>query len=196
MTKRFVLDPHDDLFKKVHPVLLDIFCHGVLAAESKWLVSGALLSVIGSPLGWVVAVFKKAIDLAILAAVWWFLSDQIAQYPSLGYMFVVLAIVAIFYRDLHDELRDIFLYCLVIVSGGRFLRWMCAGYLTGGGFRQQFFKDSMETVTASMVPSVPNPYRDQYQELMDLYFGSNQRTNEEKLNRRLEEYSQLNQRHS
>ena len=54
----------------------------------------------------------------------------------------------------------------------------------------------METVTASMVPSVPNPYRDQYQELMDLYFGSNQRTNEEKLNRRLEEYSQLNQRHS
>ena len=41
-----------------------------------------------------------------------------------------------------------------------------------------------------MVAVMPNRYRNQYEELMDLYFESNQLNSEEKLNRLLEKYSQ------
>ncbi len=125
MTKRVILDADNDLFRKAHPVLLDIFCRGVLAAKPRRLVLGALLSISASPVGWVIVVFGKAIHLAILLVVWWFLREEIARYGSLGYMFVALAVIAIFYKEIYSELLDRFLDFLVIVTGGGFLRWMC-----------------------------------------------------------------------
>ena len=99
LAKRIVLDADNQLFRKAHPVLLDIFCRGVLAAESKRLILAAFLSIVLSPIGWVIVIFKKAIHLAILLAVWWFLREEIARYGSLGYMLGVLAAIAIFYKE-------------------------------------------------------------------------------------------------
>ena len=172
-------------------MLLDIFCRGVLAAESRRLMLGALLSIASSPVGWVVLVSKKVIHLAILLAMWWFLREEIARYGSLGYMFVALAVIAIFYKEIYNELLELVIYFLVIVTGGRFLRWMCAGYLEGTGLRQQYLISApMEMVVGCMVLVIPNRYRNQYDELIDLYFESNQPNNEKRLNSLLEEYSQ------
>ncbi len=100
LAKRIVLDADNSLFQKVHPVVLHIFCCGVLAAETKRLMLGALISVAVSPMGWVVVIFRKAIHIAILLAAWWFLRDFISEFGSLDYALLAVGIIAIFYKDI------------------------------------------------------------------------------------------------
>jgi hypothetical protein len=190
MTKRIVLDDND-LFRKLHPILLDIFSRGVLAGQSKKLMLAAFLSIVTSPFAWAVLVFKKAIHLAILFAVYWFLREEIAHLGALGNVLIAVAIVAIFYKELYNELVQLILYILVIVTGGGFLRWICRGYLAGNGFRQQWLTlRPMEGVVGTMVAAISKEYRDQYDKLMDLYLESNQSGNEDDLNHLMEEYEQ------
>ena len=134
-SKRIVLKADYPLFKKAHPVLLTIFCRGVLATDAKQLTLGAMLSILASPVGWVVLIAKKLIHLAIILAVWWLLRAEIAVFGVSEYVVLALALLALFYMDLYRELLDFFLYFLVIITGGYFLRWMCAGYLSGKGFQ-------------------------------------------------------------
>ena len=191
LTKRIVLDPDNPLFRKVHPVVLHVFCRGVQTGESKRFMLAALLSIAVSPVGWVVVIFRKAIHIAIILAVWWFLRDAIAEFGSLDYVLLTVGMTAIFYKDIYDELLDLFLCVLVLATGGGFLRWMCSGYLSGTGFRQTMLtRDPMERLVARMVVAIPNRYRNQYDEIMDLYLDSNTPDNEERLNQILEEYSQ------
>lgn len=189
--KRIVLDTDNPLFRKAHPVILDIFCRGVQATEAKRLMLGALISIAAGPVGWVVVVFRKAIHIAILLAVWWFLRDYVAEFGSLDYAILVIGMTAIFYKDIYSELLNLFLNFLVLVTAGGFLRWVCTGYLFGSAFRQYFLTAApMERLVGAMVAVIPNRYRDKYDEIMDLYLDSNQPGNEERLNRILEEYSQ------
>ncbi len=191
LAKRIVLDANNPLFRKVHPVVLHIFCCGVQAAETKRLMLGALISISVSPMGWVVVIFRKAIHIAILLAVWWFLRDFIAEFGSLDYVLLAIGMTAIFYKDIYDELLNLFLNLLVLATGGGFLRWVCSGYLYGTVFRQKFLTvEPMENLVGSMVAVIPNRYRDRYDEIMDLYLDSNRPGNDERLNRILEEYSQ------
>lgn len=188
MTKRIVLGDND-LFRKLHPVLLDLFSRGVLAGESKQLALAAFISIATSPFAWVVVVFKKVIHLAILFTVYWFLRDEIAQLGGLGKVLVAVAIIATFYKELYEELVHLVLYVLIIVTGGGFLRWICRGYLAGNGFRQQWLTlRPMEGVVATMVAAISKEHRYQYEKMMDLYLESNHVGNEEKLNRLIEEY--------
>ncbi len=191
LAKRIVLDANNPLFRKVHPVVLHIFRCGVQAAETKRLMLGALISISVSPMGWVVVIFRKAIHIAILLAVWWFLRDFIAEFGSLDYVLLAIGMTAIFYKDIYDELLNLFLNLLVLATGGGFLRWVCSGYLYGTVFRQKFLTvEPMENLVGSMVAVIPNWYRDRYDEIMDLYLDSNRPGNDERLNRILEEYSQ------
>ena len=191
LAKRIVLDAKNPLFRKVHPVVLHIFCCGVQAAETKRLMLGALISIAVSPMAWVVVIFSKAVHIAILLAVWWFLRDFIAEFGLLDYVLLTIGMTAIFYKDIYDELLNLFLNVLVLASCGGFLRWICTGYLAGTVFRQKFLTvEPMENLVGSMVAVIPNRYRDRYDEIMDLYLDSNKPGNEERLNRILEEYSQ------
>jgi len=192
MTKRIVLDDND-LFRKLHPILLDIFSRGVLAGQSKQLVLAAFISIVTSPFAWAVLVFKKVMHLAILFAVYWFLRDEIAQLGALGDVLIAMAIITIFYKELYNELIQLVLYILVIVTGGGFLRWICRGYLAGNGFRQQWLTlRPMEGVVGTMVAAISKEYMDQYNELMDLYFVSNKSGNEDAFNRLIEKYEKGN----
>jgi len=189
MTKRIVIGDND-LFRKLHPILLDVFSRGVLAGQTKQLVLAAALSIASSLFAWVVVVFKKLIHLAILFAAYWFLRDEIAHLGVLGNVLIAVAIIAIFYKELYEELLQIVIYILIIVSGGGFLRWICAGYLAGNGFRQQWLTlRPMEGVVGTMVAAISESHRDQYEKMMDLYLESNQPENEENLNRLIEQYS-------
>jgi len=171
-------------------VVLHIFCRGVQAADSKRLMLGSLASIALSPLGWLAIIFKKAIHLAILLLAWWFLKDFIYQYDSLDLLLLFFGVIAIFYKNIYDEILNLILTILVLVTGGGFLRWVCAGYVSGTVFRQKFLTTKpMEHLVAMTVPVIPVRYRDRYDEIMDLYLESNEPDNEEKLNRILEEYS-------
>ena len=186
MRKRIILG-ENELFKRVHPVLLNLFCRSVLKENSKRFVLGALVSVVTSPVLWILIFFRKSIHILILLSAWWFLRGELTQ--SISYVFVVLGLIGIFYRELYEELVIEFLLALVIVTGGGFLRWMCAGYLSGDGFRQQWFVSApMEKAMASLVPSLQQQSLAQYNKIMNLYLESNQTGREERLNMILEEY--------
>ena len=188
--KRIIASADDPLFKKAHPVLLSIFCRGVHAAESKQLVLGAALSIITSPAGWVVAIARKLIHLAIVIAIWWFLRAEIAALGVSEYVALTLGIVVVLYRELYDELVDLLLYLLILITGGGFLRWMCTGYSSSTGIvRQiQFTSAPMERLVGCMVNVIPNEYRNQYEEIMNLYIDSNKPESETRLNHLLDEY--------
>ena len=172
-------------------MLLTIFCRGVLAAEAKWLMLGAAISILPSPVGWIVLIAKKLIHLAIVFAIWWLLREQIAALGVSEYTVLALAMVAIFYKEIYTKLQNLFLNFLVFVTGGRFLRWMCTGYLSGTGFRQlQLTRQPMERLVGAMVAIIPRKYRSQYDEIIDLYLDSNQPANESRLNELLDEYLQ------
>ena len=189
--KRIILDADNPLFRKVHPVILDVFCRGVQAAESKRLMLGAVVSIAVTPFGWVVVIFGKAIHIGILLVVWWFLRDAIAEFGSLDYLLLAVGMTAIFYKEIYKELLEIFLCVLVLITGGGFLRWMCNGYLSGTVFRQKILTtEPMEGLIGTMVAAIPDRYRNQYDEIMGLYVDSNKPGNEDKLNGILEEYSQ------
>ncbi len=97
----------------------------------------------------------------------------------------------ILYKEIYKELLGIFLYLLIVITGGRFLRWVCSGYLSGNGFRQLSLTiDPMETIVGVMVNGISRKHRAQYDEIMELYLESNNPENEEKLNKILDEYSQ------
>ena len=168
LPKRIIFDADNPLFRKVHPVVLHIFCRGVKAAESKRLMLGALVSIATSPLGWVILIFKKTIHLAILLVAWWFLRDFVAQFGPLDHVLLTIGIIAIYYKNIYDELLDLFLNVLVLATGGGFLRWVCTGYLSGTGFRQKLLTiKPMEALVGTMVAVIPNRYRDRYDEIMD-----------------------------
>jgi hypothetical protein len=177
----------NDLWTRVHAVLLGIFCRGVLKSDSKWLIGQSLFSIALSPMILVLVLIKRAIHLAILLTAWWFLREEVAPYGSL---LLSLALVAIFYKDIYQELQVIVLYLAVIVTGGGFLRWMCAGYLSTDGFRQEYLMrgGAMEEVVSVLVRAIPDEYHNQYEEVMDLYSKSNEPGKEEELNSLLEKH--------
>lgn len=189
LADRIILDSENPLFRKVHPVLLDIFCRGTQAAESKWLMLGALVSIASTPLGWLIILFRKSIHIVIILISWWNLREFISEYGSLDYLFLIIAIIAIFYKDIHDETLNTLLNLLVFVTGGGFLRWVCSGYLSGTGIRQKLLTTKpMEFLMATFVPAIPVSYRDRYDKLMNLYLNSNQANSDDLIDEILNEY--------
>ena len=187
-SKRIVLSADDPLFRKAHPVLLDIFCRGVQATSPGRLALHALVNIVLSPFVWPVIIARKAIHVAILLAAWWALRDAVLPFEA---VILILGITAIFYKDLYDEARDVSLHLLVLITQGHFLRWMCSGYLSGTGFRQHWLTTRpMERIVGEMVRAIPSRYRDKDDQVMDLYFASNESHNEGRLEQLLDEYSQ------
>lgn len=186
LAKRIVLHADNPLFREVHPVVLDIFCHGIRAANPSKLMVGALVSIVLAPFGWIMAVLGRAVHVVIFLAVWWFLRDSINAFGSLDRIVLTVGLVAIFYRQIHDELLGNF---LVLVTAGGFLRWICNGYLTGGAFRQKILTtEPMQAFAGPFVAAIPDQHRTRYDKVMDLYLNSNRPDKEEKLRSMLREY--------
>jgi len=177
------------LFKKVRPVVLDIFCRGVQETKPRQLMLAAVVSIGMTPIRFVSVIFRKAIHIGILLVVWWFLRDSISESGSLHYILLALGILAIFYKDIYDELVNIFLYLVVLATAGGFLRWICKGYISGTGFRQLWLtSDPMERLTGVMATVITNPYRERYEKIMNLYLESNSPGAEELLDVLLDGY--------
>ena len=190
LAKRIVLDADDPLFRDVHPVLLDIFCRGIRAANSSKLMAAVLVSIALAPFGWVVAGFGRAVHVAIFLAVWWFLRDSINAFGSLDRIVLTVGLVAIFYRQIHDELLATILNILVLATGGGFLRWICNGYVSGAAFRQKILTTKpMQALVSTLVAAIPHQHGVRYDNVMNLYLDSNEPDKEEKLKLILREYT-------
>lgn len=109
LAKRIVLDANNPLFRKVHPVVLHIFCCGVQAAETKRLMHNELLNLflnvlvlatVGGFLRWVCtgylsgAVFRQK-----------FLTVE----PMETLVGSMVAVIPNRYRDRYDEIMDLYL---------------------------------------------------------------------------------------
>ena len=189
-TKRFPFHTEqDELFKKLYPVVLDVFCNGIIKTESKRLVLTALMLLALIPFDLITSIFRKSIHLLILFLTWWFLSAELVVYPALEKIMLTLALLAILYKDIYDEIVSILLYFLIIVTQGKFLHWLCKGYLSGGGFRHNSFTGKkVENLVAIYSGVMPVEYRDQYDEFLNLFSWSNKPENEEKLTGLIAEY--------
>lgn len=189
LAKRTVLDADNPLFREVHPVVLDIFCRGIRTANPWKLMLGALVSIVLAPFGWVLVVIRRAVHIAIFLAVWWFLRDSINAFGSLDRIVLTVGLVAIFYRQIHDELLQTILNILVLVTAGGFLRWICIGYVSGGAFRQKILTtEPMQALVGTLAAAIPDQHRARYDKVMDLYLVCNRPDNEEKLKLMLREY--------
>lgn len=192
---RIVFDADNPLFKRAYPVLLTLFCRGVLETASKQLVLAAGISILVSPIGWVMSIFRRGIHIAIVLIVWWFLRDEIASIGLSPSLVLALALVAVLYRQVYDEVTDLFLHLLIVLTGGGFLRWMCRGYLSGTGFRQYAMtKEPMSRVIGVMVNGIASSYRDPYEEIMNHYLDSNDPDSESRLIALLDAYVNVTRR--
>ena len=186
--KHVVLD-ENPIFKRARPILLKLFCQGMLSIETKYVVYGALISIAISPFLWLVGVFAKGIHIAILLTAWWVLRDYIVEYGHLHYLLLSMGVIAILYKSTYETLVDIFLNILLVATGGGVLRWLCKGYLSEGVFRQKMMTSGyIADFVAPLASSLPHKYSGQYNEIMDLYLAINQPGNEEKLCVLLESY--------
>lgn len=187
--RRIVLGTDNELFKSLHPLLLDIFCKGVLNAESRCLVTGAGVGVLFLPFSIPSIIAFNAINIAILLLAWLLLNEQIAALGPLGTMLVAGGFLAIFYRDIYAELENVFLNFLILLTGGGFLRWACKGYLSHATLRQKLLVGrGMERVTAYMIACTPVDTRANWDNAMDLYSESNNPKKEAELRQFIEEY--------
>jgi hypothetical protein len=187
---RIILEGDNPLFRKAHPVLMDIFCHGIQSADNIKVNLGALILIGMAPFRWVMMIIGRGIHIVIILAAWWFLKEFIAAYSPLDSFLLAVSIIVVLYKDIYDELMVLLLQFLVLISGGAFLRWVCRGYLSGTGFRQWFFTlKPMESIIGSMVEAIPDEHRLKYTHIMQLYIDSNNEGGKEALELALEKYS-------
>lgn len=190
LPQRIILDTDNRLFKRAHPVLLSLFCRGVQETNSKQLLLGAGLTIVLSPMGWLIAAFRRGVHIIIILTVWWFVRGEIAGLGVPENLVLAIALVAVLYKEIYRQLLDLFLHSLIVVTGGGFLRWMCAGYTSGTGFRQLALTgEPMARVVGIMVNTISPKCRDRYEEIMSLYLDSNNPENERRLEALLDTYS-------
>lgn len=188
MTKRILLG-NNDLWKKTYGVLIDIFCCGILEAENKKIALGSIISILATPTTWPIIIFKKIIHLAILAAFWFFFSSELSNLKEFEILVFAIALLIIFYRDIYKEITELLLFVLIAITSGGFLRWLCNGYLNNALLRQEYLTNpDVEPVIASLVPTLPENYDNEYDSFMQLYFESNKKDGEQLLIESIEKY--------
>lgn len=166
-----------------------LFCRGVQRTSTKQLMLGAGLSILTSPAGWFVPVLGRLIHISLVVGLWWLLREEIAALGVSPKVVLIAALIVVLYKDLYCEITELLLYLLILITGGRFLRWMCKGYLFGGGFRQlAMTRPPMTNIVGVMVNVIDREFRRQYENVMELYLESNEPDSEARLDETLATY--------
>ena len=186
--KRLILG-NDELWNKTNLVLLHILSRGMNATEKSSIVLASLISILSTPLTWPVIIIKRLFHLIIFVVFLVFISESLMEFPGLKELIIPISLVAIFYRDLYQQLSEILIFILILLSAGAFMRWLCDGYLNNHPLRQQWLSSiEMEPVVASFVPVLPSNFQNDYDHVMDLYFKSNEDGVENELNGFIKKY--------
>src|SRR5690606_34089317 len=97
---------------------MKLFCQGVQSTSSKQLMLGAGLSILTSPAGWPVAIFRRLIHVGIVVGLWWFLRKEVSALGVAPEVVLIVALMAVLYKELYREVSELLLYLLILVTGG------------------------------------------------------------------------------
>ncbi|MEX0708133.1 MAG: hypothetical protein WD078_09240 [Woeseia sp.] len=139
LPKRNVLSEDNALFRRAKPVLFDIGCRGILAASRRRIMITGVTSLLMMPLAWITSIILRLPHVALVTGIWWVFRDELGESGIPANPALALGIVVVFYRQIYDEFFEIFLHLVILVSGGRAIRWLCAGYIENAPFRQGLF---------------------------------------------------------
>lgn len=191
MPRKSLLDEGNPLYKKLKPVVLTIACRGCKETTAKKLILAALVSILMAPFFWVIPLFSKALHAVVIATVWWFFREEIAALGVSKFVILWLALAAVYYKEIYNEVLDIVLDFAVVLTGGKVLRWVCNGYLSGDGLREHMLESEkgLGFVAGIISGSMPSNYRRQYDQLMNLYLESSEPESAALLDELLDKYS-------
>ncbi len=128
--KRVILDADNELFKKTEPVLIDIWCRGIVGAKLTSIVLTMLFSLLLSPIGWISAAARKIIHFIIFGGIWYFVQLYLSHYlNNLDLIILYIGIVFILYKDLYKEVVILIIHLITLITFGLFVQWIARGYL-------------------------------------------------------------------
>lgn len=180
--KRLQPSADDELFKKLHPVLLDIFCLGMRDAKSKHIVLGSLLMLAYTPISLITSIIFSIVNYVPLMVFWAILSDDINQAGISTPLFIGISILSVNYKDAVTEVTSIIGNAINVFTGGGALKMLCSSYLKGGFFSEMLLaNEKMSVPITSFTAVIPKKYGNKYDQLIDLYTTSNQTGEHEEL---------------
>lgn len=171
MLKNISKNPRDELFKVVHPVLIEIFCEGILKSSSTRILSLSMLSLLTTPLGLFIVLLKKSLRVFIIGLTWLLLYLMLDDIGSTGVILMTLSFLLIFIDDIESEIKEALIHSIIIVSGGWFLKWICKGYLSSESefCHDILYSTTFETIVAGLVPGLPKYHRAKYEAAFKLF---------------------------
>ncbi len=173
--KRLQPSADDGLFKKLHPVLLDIFCLGVRDAKSKHIALCSLLMLAYTPISLVTSIifsFANYIPLIIFGVIF---SNEINQAGIDTSLFIGISVLLVNYKDFVTESTLIIGNAINVFTGGDALKILCSSYLKGGYFSEMFLaSEKMSFPITSFIAVIPKKYGNKYEQLIELYTIANQ----------------------
>ncbi len=180
--KRLQPTADDELFKKLHPVLLDIFCLGIRNAKSKYIVLGSLLMLAYRPISLITSIILSIANYVPLIIFWVILSDDMNKAGISASIFIGVSILLINYKDIVTEVSSIIGNTVNIITGGSALKMVCSSYLNGGFFSEMLLaSEKMSVPITSFTALIPKKYGKKYDQLIELYTASNQTGEHEEL---------------
>ncbi len=168
--RRNYFDHDNPHFKRLHPMLLDIFSTGMIEADRKKLVIASILAIIGIPYSVILAIVFNLINLVILGVSLLILWSHLMALQPLATVLVYTALLAIFYRDIKQILLELSINSLAIISGGRFFGWLGAGFLKVNLIPSTILHSRyMEAVIVYMMACAPSENSTKFDNAVELY---------------------------
>jgi hypothetical protein len=182
LRKRTQPSKDDELFKKTHPVLLDLFSMGIREAEPKNIVLGSALMLLFTPISIIMSIALKFPYYLVLAVFWLLFSEDLEQIGVGLSFYVGLSVIVVNFKDIGTEVGLAFAHVLNIATFGRALQRVCSGYLSGGYFSEMFLtSEKMSAPITSFTAVIPKKYGRKYDRLIELHISANQTGNQSEL---------------
>lgn len=171
-----ISDDENPSRRRLYVVLFEIFSCGVQDVSKKTMALVSVWAAILEIPMLLMAVAFKFVDLAIILVAWWIFRNQPGAFAALADVLVTVALLVIFFKDLRKFVLKVLGYLFNAVTVGEIFKAICEGRREGVlkseyVFKSEIFQD-MIGVYANILP---NPYRNEYEQLISLYSVTNDR---------------------
>lgn len=182
LRKKLQPSKDDELFKKTHPVLLDLFSMGIREAKPGNILLGSALMLLYAPISIITSIAFKFPYYLVLAAFWFLFSEDLQQFGVGIGLYAGISIMAVNFKDIVTEVGLALAHVFNITTFGHALKWLCSSYLSGGYFSEMLLaSEKMSVPITSFIAVVPKNYGRKYDQLIELYISASQTGNETEL---------------
>ena len=171
----------------------ETFCIGVLETDGFYIARGMLLFI---PLQLIMLPFLMLIDIS--RVMFMLLFFGVVKYADLGdgnieFLLFFSVLLLLYQKDVLRTFRDVEYALLILVTGGKSLRWVARGYMEGKSFRIGIVEneDNANIITAT-TGLIKSEYRVKYDHLLKLYMNIHAPDGEEELKAYMEQLRKEN----